>query len=99
LARLSGARKARFPDFIEFCDPTLRELAPRGANWLYEIKADGCRAQIHLQGGKAKVYSRNGLDWTEEFSTIAQAAAELGSRNAVLDGEAVVYGATGLPDF
>jgi ATP-dependent DNA ligase len=37
------------PGFIEFCDPTLREEPPTGTQWLYEIKADGYRAQVHLK--------------------------------------------------
>src|SRR5712671_4691312 len=89
LARLRGARKAAFPRFI----------APSGPGWLYEIKADGYRAQLHVRGGDVRVYSRRGLDWTAQFSTIADAAATLADHDLVIDGEAVVYGATGLPDF
>src|SRR4051812_24150160 len=45
--------KTSFPaGFIEPCDPTLSERAPSGEDWLYEIKADGYRAQVHLRGGK-----------------------------------------------
>src|SRR4051812_28227356 len=99
LTRASGARKAGFPAFVEPCDPSLREHAPSGDGWFFEIKADGYRAQLHLHGGKPKVYSRSGFDWTEQFSTIAAAAAALKGHEAVIDGEAVVYGATGLPDF
>jgi bifunctional non-homologous end joining protein LigD len=99
LASLHGARKSNFPRFILPCDPTLREHAPSGDGWLYEIKADGYRAQLHLQRDKATVYSRTGLDWTEAFSTIGAAANSFKPRELVIDGEAVVYGATGLPDF
>ncbi len=45
------------------------------------------------------MYSRTGLDWTHQFATIAAAATALKTHSAVIDGEAVVYGATGLPDF
>ena len=99
LTRVSGARKAGFPAFVEPSDPGLRERAPSGDGWFFEIKADGYRAQLHLHGGNPKVYSRSGFDWTEQFSTIVAAAAALKGREAVIDGEAVVYGATGLPDF
>jgi bifunctional non-homologous end joining protein LigD len=99
VSRIPGARKASFPDFIEFCDPALRERPPSSQGWVYEIKADGYRAQVHIRDGKTTVYSRSGYDWTEQFSTIAAAARKLKARSAILDGEAVVYGADGVPDF
>jgi len=97
-AQLLGARKVELTGFIEPCDPTLSELPPSGADWVFEIKADGYRAQVHL-GSKVTVYSRRGLDWTHQFRAIADAATRLRVHDAILDGEAVVYGATGRPDF
>lgn len=94
-----GACKAAIPGYIEPCDPTLRESPPRGAGWVYEIKADGYRAQLHRDGGDIKVYSRTGLDWTEQFSSIAASARRLKANSLIVDGEAVVYGSGGLPDF
>src|SRR4051812_40845310 len=99
VSRVPGARRSAIPGFIEPCDPTLRERAPAGDDWWYEIKGDGYRAQLHLQDGGAKVYSRTGLDWTEQFSSIAAAAPKLNADAVVIDGEAVVYGANGVPDF
>jgi ATP-dependent DNA ligase len=87
------------PGFIEFCDPTLREKPPPGNQWLYEIKADGYRAQIHVNDKNVTVYSRSGYKWTDRFPTIAEAARKLRARQAILDGEAVVMGANGIPDF
>ena len=92
--------KAPFPaGFIEPCDPTLSERTPVGNDWLYEIKADGYRAQVHLEAGKVTIYSRTGLNWTKQFRRIGGAVERLSARAAVIDGEAVVYGNNGLPDF
>src|SRR3954470_19225261 len=98
-ARGAGAAGPAMPGFIEFCDPAARDKAPEGKEWLYEIKTDGYRAQVHIRAGKVKVYSRAGYDWTEQFSFIAQAAASLHVRDAIIHGEATVIGATGLPDL
>src|SRR3954464_15526428 len=98
-SRVAGARKSAIPRFIEPCDPTLREHAPDGAEWRYEIKGDGYRAQLHIADGEATVYSRTGLDWTKQFSSIATAARDLSADSVIIDGEAVVYGANGVPDF
>src|SRR4051794_19799444 len=99
VSRVHGAIRAAIPGYIEPCDPTLREKPPRGDDWVYEIKADGYRAQLHVQDEDAKVYSRTGLDWTEQFSSIAASAHLLKANSAIMDGEAVVYGSGGLPDF
>src|SRR4051794_8604037 len=99
VSRVRGARKAAIPSYIEPCDPTLRERALQRGEWRFEIKAGGYRAQLHLRSDGPKVYSRTGLDWTKQFSTIAAAAPELNADTAVIDGEAVVYGKTGLTDF
>src|SRR5215204_4135792 len=88
-----------FPGFVEFCDPTLREQPPSGADWLHEIKWDGYRAQLHLRQEKVTVYSRSGFDWTRQFAPIAEDAKSLRAQHAVIDGEAVVLGKTGKPDF
>ena len=48
----------------------------------------GYRLQIHLNKGKRKTYTRNGLDWTKRFSVIAGALDIPGQ--AILDGEVTV---------
>src|SRR4051812_8700958 len=94
-----GSLKAPMPGFIEPCDPTLHERAPAGSDWVYEIKTDGYRAQVHIRDNRVTIYSRNGYDWTDEFTPIANAASQLGVREAIIDGEATVLGNSGLPDF
>jgi bifunctional non-homologous end joining protein LigD len=76
------------PGFIKPQLATLKVRAPSGDQWLHEIKFDGYRVQIHLNKGKRKVYTRNGLDWTKRFSVIAGAIDIPGQ--AIIDGEAVV---------
>jgi bifunctional non-homologous end joining protein LigD len=95
----AAAREAPYPGFVQPCDPTLREQAPRGDEWLHETKLDGYRAQVHLRAGRTTIYSRQGHDWTEQFGIIARAAKYLPAREAILDGEAVVTGEKGVPDF
>lgn len=99
VSRILGAKRAPAPEFIAPCDPTLRERAPDGPGWLHEIKIDGYRAQLHIRRGRITVYSRSGYDWTDQFRQIARAAQALSVDDAVIDGEATVFGTTGLPDF
>ncbi|TWC05047.1 bifunctional non-homologous end joining protein LigD [Bradyrhizobium macuxiense] len=75
------------PGFIKPQLATLRSKAPE-TGYLHEIKYDGYRVQIHLNQGRAKAYTRNGLDWTKRFSAIAKAFGIPGQ--AIIDGEIVV---------
>jgi bifunctional non-homologous end joining protein LigD len=81
-------RTLEMPGFIKPQLATLKARAPSGDQWLHEIKFDGYRIQIHLNKGKKKVYTRNGLDWTKRFSVIAGALDMPGQ--AIIDGEVVV---------
>jgi bifunctional non-homologous end joining protein LigD len=82
------AEQSEMPGFIKPQLATLKTRAPSGDQWLHEIKFDGYRVQVHLNKGKRKVYTRNGLDWTKRFSLIAGALDIPGQ--AVIDGEVVV---------
>jgi bifunctional non-homologous end joining protein LigD len=66
----------------------LKSRAPKGEQWLHEIKFDGYRVQVHLNRGRKKVFTRNGLDWAKRFTEIAGALAIPGE--AIIDGEVVV---------
>ena len=61
--------------------------APSGERWIHEIKYDGYRAQVHLDGGKVRIFTRNGYDWTRRFSEIAGAFPLRSS--TIFDGEVV----------
>jgi bifunctional non-homologous end joining protein LigD len=76
------------PGFIKPQLATLKSKAPKGEQWLHEIKFDGYRIQVHLNRGRKKVFTRNGLDWTKRFTEIAGALAIPGE--AIIDGEVVV---------
>ena len=55
------------PGFIKPQLATLKSKAPQGEQWIHEIKYDGYRIQVHLNRGRKKVFTRNGLDWTKRF--------------------------------
>jgi bifunctional non-homologous end joining protein LigD len=98
-APIPGAKRAPFPGFITPCDPTLRDRAPDGPGWLHEIKIDGYRAQVHIHHTRITIYSRSGYNWTDHFHQIAHAVRALSGHDLIIDGEATVFGNSGLPDF
>jgi len=76
---------------------TLVDTVPAGNQWLHEVKYDGYRALLSLGAGGPKIYTRTGLDWTDRFPGIAEAAAGLPGP-ALIDGEIVAF-KDGKPDF
>ena len=85
---VAAATPVAMPGFIKPQLATLKAKAPSGDQWLHEIKFDGYRVQVHLEKGKKRVFTRNGLDWTKRFSVIAGALDIAGQ--AIIDGEVVV---------
>jgi bifunctional non-homologous end joining protein LigD len=85
--------------FIEFQSPTLVDKAPEGSNWIHEIKYDGYRTELIIEGGIARAYTRRGYDWSHKYVRIVEAAGKLPAKCAIIDGEVVVLGKTGRPDY
>lgn len=86
--------------FIPPMVPKLVAAPPQGEGWIHEVKLDGYRAQVVINGpDDIRVFSKSGADWTKTFAGIAEAARELDVENAIIDGEAVVTNEDGLPDF
>ncbi|WLB91342.1 non-homologous end-joining DNA ligase [Bradyrhizobium japonicum] len=76
------------PGFIKPQLAILKDKAPSGAQWIHEIKFDGYRTQVHVDKGTARIFTRNGHDWTRRFSAIA-GSFKLRSQT-IFDGEVVV---------
>jgi bifunctional non-homologous end joining protein LigD len=83
MSRVRGARKAAVPGYVEPCDPKLREHAPRGAIGNSRSTPTGTGPNSMSGRSTRKVYSRTGLDWTDQFSSIAAAAPELVTEKGV----------------
>jgi ATP-dependent DNA ligase len=80
--------------------PMLAKLArelPSG-DYIYEPKWDGFRCIVFRSGDEVELGSRNELPLTRYFPEVVQALLEVLPEQAVLDGEVVVAGPTGL-DF
>jgi bifunctional non-homologous end joining protein LigD len=94
-AKISKA--GAMPDFVapELC--MLVDRPPDAAGWCHEIKFDGYRVQLRVEGGDARLKTRKGLDWTEKFEAIAKEASSL--PDVLIDGEIVALDQNGAPDF
>lgn len=98
--KLARAKKAAMPDSVEPEMATLVRKSPSGGQWIHEIKFDGYRIQARLEGGKVKLLTRGGLDWTTKFGkALPNALTKLPSDSALVDGEVVVERENGASDF
>src|SRR5688572_6937895 len=95
--RLKG--RAPLPDTVEPELATLVDAPPDGDGWIHEIKFDGYRLQVRIDGSSIQFVTRGGQDWTSKFGPLAAAAASLGASRALIDGEAVVLKPDGGSDF
>jgi bifunctional non-homologous end joining protein LigD len=62
---------------------------PKGEGWMYEVKFDGYRMQVHKAEGSIRLCTRRGADWTERFPQIAAALTSLPCKSAIIDAELV----------
>jgi len=99
-AKRSTARSRRVEEMPAFVAPQLATLVsrpPASTNWGHEIKFDGYRIQLRVEGGKSVLRTRKGLDWTSKFAAIARSAELL--PDCIIDGEIVALDHNGAPDF
>jgi bifunctional non-homologous end joining protein LigD len=90
-------RKAAMPDFVppQLCK--LVDRPPAGGDWVHEIKFDGYRMQLRVEGGKAALRTRAGLDWSARFPQLIEDAE--GFPDCLIDGEVVALDEAGSPSF
>lgn len=83
---------------IEPILPKLVREVPRSREWLYELKLDGFRGTLYVEGQRGRFLSKTKKPM-RRFEALANAiASELQVRDVILDGEIVVM-TNGVPDF
>lgn len=74
-------------------------LPPEDGSWALEMKWDGVRALAYLTGTELRLVSRTGEIITAAYPELRGLAAAVAGRRMLLDGEIVVLGPDGWPDF
>jgi bifunctional non-homologous end joining protein LigD len=68
------------------------------AEWAYEMKWDGTRASIRVEGGRANILDAGGSDVSRTYPELRPPGEQLGSKQVIIDGEIVVFDIDGRPD-
>ncbi|WLB66000.1 RNA ligase family protein [Bradyrhizobium japonicum] len=84
---------------LEFALPVKAKVVPSGPDWLHEIKHDGYRMMVIREHARVRLITRGGLDWTDRYPWIVEAALKIRQQRFVIDGEAVVLGGDGISNF
>ena len=95
----SSTRTDALPDSIKPMLAVAGKLPADDENWAFEIKWDGVRAILFVEGGRVRAQSRNDLDVTVSFPELADIGKFLGMTTCVIDGEIVALGEDGRPSF
>ncbi|MBA4758932.1 DNA ligase D [Sphingosinicella sp.] len=98
-AKPKSAKPGRLPAFRPPQLATLVDHVPTGTEWMHEIKFDGYRCLLAANGDKARISTRAGLDWSDRFAPLVEAAATLDLPPCLIDGEIVVMDRDGNPSF
>ncbi len=87
----------------EALEPQLATLVagppPDAAEWLCEIKFDGYRMLVRNDASGARLFTRNGHDWSLKLRPLQTAFEDLKLPPGWYDGEVVVPNDAGIPDF
>ena len=72
---------------------------PDDGNWALEMKWDGVRALAFVERGRVRLMSRTERDITVAYPELAGLGAATTHKQLLLDGEIVVFGEGGWPEF
>jgi ATP-dependent DNA ligase len=73
--------------------------APEGDGWIHEIKHDGFRTLLRIDGSDVRAFTRRGHDWSDKYSRVIEACRKLKCQSALIDGEIIVQDKDRLSDF
>jgi bifunctional non-homologous end joining protein LigD len=95
----NAGKRVALPALVTPALCTLVEAPPDGNEWLHEIKYDGYRMVARIERGKARLYSRNGKEWTAVLRSVAAALGALPVKSAWIDGEVCALDSEGRTSF
>lgn len=93
-----GTRET-LPDLVRPMLATAGQMPADDDAFGYELKWDGVRAVVYVEGDSVRTLTRNDREVTATYPELRGLAQALGGRPAVLDGEIVAFDDAGRPSF
>jgi DNA ligase-1 len=60
-------------------------------NFIHQLKLDGFRCTLHIEGARIKLFTRHQNDCTSHFNEFTD--VHINATSAILDGEMIAFGA------
>src|SRR5690242_10819017 len=101
-AAVDGSPSASSMPATTLYDPQkalLVDEPPTGSGWVHELKLDGFRMGLVIDGASVRIISRRGNEYTSGYPEIVEAARGIAVEEAIIDGEIVVLDERGVPSF
>lgn len=86
-------------DKIEPMEPILSDKILNQKDWIHQIKWDGIRGISYISHKSMKILTKRGFDRTSFYPELYEAIDLLQGKEAILDGEMVVFDEQGRPSF
>ena len=87
------------PGFIPPMLATLVGAPFDDPDWLFEVKWDGFRVEVVVDGDTVRLWTRGEQDASRYFGAFVDPPTWLATRQAVVDGEVIALDERGEPDF
>lgn len=89
----------RVCDFVNPMEPIKSSKLIEGQEFTHEIKWDGVRIIAVIRNGETVLYNKKGIKKDSFIPELKSLSKNVSADNTVLDGELVVIGESGKPDF
>ena len=99
LEGLEGARRSAFPGFVPPMLANTADAPFSNSDWLFEAKLDGYRIVATVKSGEAILWSRRGLNATDNYASLNSPLRTQPVSEAVFDGEMVAITDQGQVSF
>ncbi len=86
-------------EIIQVMEPVLVKNIPTGNDWIHQVKWDGVRGITYLEDRSFRLFTKSGRERTDYYPELRDILSLLNGRQAVLDGEIVVFDSEYKPSF
>ena len=87
------------PQAITPMSATLANKAPKGEDWVFEIKWDGIRALCFIENGELRIQSRSGNRCERQYPELNVLPHHVSATQAIIDAEIAVLDERGVSSF
>ncbi|MBC7467211.1 MAG: DNA ligase D [Bdellovibrio sp.] len=84
---ISKLPSKKLPAFIEPELCALVDQAPKGDQWIHEIKFDGYRSLCRKENTRVQMLTRSGLDWSAKYKATVDEMKRIKAKSFFIDGE------------